>query len=262
MRSAYTILLLVASSTASASAQGTEEGRFVTGPSGFPVDARLIGSFLVDSANIHVHIDTARFWISKPSEVGRWIGGIAVAVAKNRSGSWTFDDRSKYLLVNQQLSLGDTLVRQGLDLSIPRAHVNALAGHWLVFSIALGSLEGRADLPPLTFVFVHTSHDLFAVSVVRRARRESHQEDPDVPLRLRGCSDLPPTNPTLGSGVVRLTFIVDTLGRVEPESIKSSKDSNPALVDAASLHVRTCRFSPSRIDHRLVRVETVMPIRF
>jgi len=63
-------------------------------------------------------------------------------------------------------------------------------------------------------------------------------------------------------GRVVVEFIVDTLGRAEPASIKVVQSTNSAFDQDAKAHVRRAMFRPGRNHGRPVRVLLALPIDF
>ena len=64
------------------------------------------------------------------------------------------------------------------------------------------------------------------------------------------------------SGQVTLQAIVDSTGRVEPNSIKTIQSSNPAFEQAARSYVLKAVWRPARVRGRAVRVLISIPIVF
>lgn len=63
-------------------------------------------------------------------------------------------------------------------------------------------------------------------------------------------------------GVARLTFVVDTLGRVEMPSVKVLESSHPAFAASVRAALPRMRFRPARIGPRAVRQLVEFPITF
>jgi protein TonB len=64
------------------------------------------------------------------------------------------------------------------------------------------------------------------------------------------------------SGVVDLQFIVDTLGRVEPGSVKVLESSHDPFAEAAIKAIRDSRFRPGRMNGEPIRQLVQQRIRF
>jgi hypothetical protein len=73
-------------------------------------------------------------------------------------------------------------------------------------------------------------------------------------------SDQPPVGP--GIEAVRLEFVVDTLGRAEPRTIRVIGSSAESFVNAAVAAVVTCAYRPGLIGGKRVRVRVQQDIRF
>ncbi len=63
-------------------------------------------------------------------------------------------------------------------------------------------------------------------------------------------------------GRVRLQFVVDTLGRVEPSSVRPIQSTHSQFVDAARRALLTCRYRPARFQEAPVRVLVQAPFVF
>jgi len=95
--------------------------------------------------------------------------------------------------------------------------------------------------------------DVFSVDVV--------QEKPE---RLAGP---PPVYPPLLQqagieGVVMVQAIIDTMGRVEPNSIKITQTANPGFNESAKTTVLKSLFRPARVYGKAVRVLIQIPIAY
>jgi TonB family protein len=64
------------------------------------------------------------------------------------------------------------------------------------------------------------------------------------------------------SGRVTLQAIVDTTGRVEPNSVKTVQSTNPAFEQAARTYILKALWRPARVHGRAVRVLVSIPIVF
>jgi protein TonB len=64
------------------------------------------------------------------------------------------------------------------------------------------------------------------------------------------------------SGLVKLRYVVDTTGRVEPTSIKVIESTHRGFEDPARESVEAAVFHPARIGERPVRQLANQPIRF
>jgi TonB family protein len=64
------------------------------------------------------------------------------------------------------------------------------------------------------------------------------------------------------AGVVRLEFIVDTLGRVRDGSLRVLASSHPLFLQAVRAGLATARFTPARVGGRKVMQRVEMPFEF
>ena len=64
------------------------------------------------------------------------------------------------------------------------------------------------------------------------------------------------------SAVAVLTFVLDTLGTIEPGSVTVQSATIPELADPARAAIATCRYEPGRIAGHGVRSRVVNKIRF
>jgi periplasmic protein TonB len=64
------------------------------------------------------------------------------------------------------------------------------------------------------------------------------------------------------AGSVLVEFVIDTLGRVEPASVRMVESSHPAFEGAARAAVLGARFRPAQLAGRLVRQITQQRVRF
>jgi TonB family protein len=92
------------------------------------------------------------------------------------------------------------------------------------------------------------------------------EEHVDVPVALERRSPLPRYPEALRSwrteGVARLTFVVDTLGRVEMGTVNVIESSHPAFAASVRATLPRMRFRPARIGERPVRQLVEFPITF
>jgi hypothetical protein len=241
----------------------TAGGPFVAHQLNGAVTATIVGSYAVDSLDIRVHVDSARLWRPASPEQEEWLGGIAVGIASSEQARWDILQRSPYLLLNQRLAGADTAVLHDLDFAVSRAHITSLPEHWLVFSLALGSLEGRADVPALAFWYAHSPRDLFDRIMVRALRRPpGRPEDADSQLSVISCPSPESVSSHWQGRSVQVSFVVDTSGRVEPASVKVLQQYAGTRGEAAGRYVRSCRFRAARVDGRLVRMKTQTTVQF
>ncbi len=87
----------------------------------------------------------------------------------------------------------------------------------------------------------------------------------DVPAELTRAvtPNYPPTMRALGrSGVVRVRYVVDTLGRVEAGSVVVVESSGESFTGSATEAVATMRFRPARVRGRPVRQLVEQVVRF
>ena len=63
-------------------------------------------------------------------------------------------------------------------------------------------------------------------------------------------------------GRVVLRFTIDTLGRVEPNSVGVVSSPNAEFSEAAIAALRTARFKPARINGKAVPADLRMPVNF
>ena len=64
------------------------------------------------------------------------------------------------------------------------------------------------------------------------------------------------------AGTVRALFVVDTLGRVEPESVRLLTVSHPLFGAAVRATLPRMRFEPARVGGRAVRQLVEFPVVF
>jgi TonB family protein len=86
----------------------------------------------------------------------------------------------------------------------------------------------------------------------------------DLPVLLAAS---PPAYPPLlrAAGVqgrVEIQVVVDTLGRVEPGTLRVVHSDNPAFEAPAIESLRGARFRPARVFGRAVRVLVQIPVAF
>jgi protein TonB len=63
-------------------------------------------------------------------------------------------------------------------------------------------------------------------------------------------------------GVARLQFVIDTLGRVEPRSVKVVETTHPAFALAVQAALPHMRFAPARVGSHAVRQLVEFPLQF
>ncbi len=97
------------------------------------------------------------------------------------------------------------------------------------------------------------SGDVFSVDVV--------QERPE---RLAGPQPMyPPLLMQAGiEGTVMVQAIIDTMGRVEPSSLKITQTANPGFNESAKQTVLKSLFRPARVYGRAVRVLIQLPVTY
>ncbi len=77
------------------------------------------------------------------------------------------------------------------------------------------------------------------------------------------CEQVPPPGTMAGrNGVVLLAYIVDTMGRVEPNSVRVLEASHRGFAPAAAASVRSCLLRPGRQDGRAVRTLVQQRVSF
>jgi len=80
---------------------------------------------------------------------------------------------------------------------------------------------------------------------------------------VRSCSaESPPEGLAGVDGAVVVAYIVDTLGRVEPASVRIVQASHAGLIPAAIASVRSCRLEPGRREGRAVRTALQQRVTF
>lgn len=88
----------------------------------------------------------------------------------------------------------------------------------------------------------------------------------DVPVVLDKRSPLPRFPQMLTSagveGMARLSFVVDTLGRVEPGTVLVLEATHPAFALAVQVNLPRMRFAPARVGGRAVRQLVEFPVQF
>ena len=88
------------------------------------------------------------------------------------------------------------------------------------------------------------------------------QEVPVRPKLQPGSVLYYPHTPDTTSGVVTVTLVVDTLGRVDPHSIRIMRSPSPAFTAAARAMVLSQSYSPGQLDQKRVQVLMQQDIRF
>ncbi len=63
-------------------------------------------------------------------------------------------------------------------------------------------------------------------------------------------------------GMVRVSFVVDTLGRVELETVRMVESTHPAFAVAVQVTLPRLRFAPARVGGRGVRQLVEFPVQF
>ena len=88
----------------------------------------------------------------------------------------------------------------------------------------------------------------------------------DIPVVLDTRSPLPRFPQMLESagveGMARLSFVVDTLGRVEPGTALVLESTHPAFAIAVQATLPRMRFAPARVGGRAVRQLVEFPVQF
>lgn len=78
-------------------------------------------------------------------------------------------------------------------------------------------------------------------------------QQPEYPARLRAARM---------EGRVVLQFVVDTLGRVEPTSIRAVQSTFSGFDESARRAISACRYRPARMNNQAVRVVVQAPVVF
>ena len=88
----------------------------------------------------------------------------------------------------------------------------------------------------------------------------------EIPVGLDRRSPLPRFPQSLRNagveGMVRVSFVVDTLGRVELETVRVVESSHPAFALAVQATLPRVRFTPARIGGHAVRQLVEFPVQF
>lgn len=88
----------------------------------------------------------------------------------------------------------------------------------------------------------------------------------EIPVVLDGRSPLPSFPRLLKNagveGMARLSFVVDTLGRVEPGTATVMESTHPAFALAVQAALPRLRFAPARVGGRAVRQLVEFPVQF
>jgi TonB family protein len=91
-------------------------------------------------------------------------------------------------------------------------------------------------------------------------------EQVEVPAAIEKGSPLPRFPSVMRSagveGAARFQFVVDTLGRVELETVREMESTNPAFAMAVRGTLPRMRFTPARVGGRVVRQLVESPIVF
>jgi protein TonB len=133
------------------------------------------------------------------------------------------------------------------------------------------TLEVRAhDGPPITARFNGAGLDAYLprlTSGCRGARTDSVYAESDVDGKAELLSvpkaEYPPILRRAGiHGTVIVHLVVDTVGRVEPGSLRVVSSPNPMFNEPALDALRHAVFRPARLHGRAVRVRVRLPIEF
>jgi TonB family protein len=132
--------------------------------------------------------------------------------------------------------------------------------------VALASQQAQlraigADTLPYSTDAVAVVEMLRADSVGHPAPRLASEltEKPEVV----GCDQVPPPASLDGrSGSVLLAYVVDTLGQVEPTSVRVLEASHRGFAPPAAATVRSCRLTPGRKDGQAVRTLVQQRVTF
>lgn len=122
-------------------------------------------------------------------------------------------------------------------------------------------IGGPADTVPVFNDDEAVLDSLLADSIGRMAPIAARElsEKPAV----RSCTAESPPGALAGvNGAVVVAYIVDTLGRVEPASVRIVQASHAGLIPAAIASVRSCRLVPGRREGRPVRTALQQRVTF
>ncbi|HEX6644293.1 MAG TPA: energy transducer TonB [Gemmatimonadales bacterium] len=176
----------------------------------------------------------SREWGEPDTSIGsarRWLRGPWTAAADTAADILT-------------VWLGDTVTDRHVALAAARELIGGPADTMPVFNddaAVLDSLlaDTAGKVAPVA------ARDLAEKPVVRECRAEA-----------------PPPSLAGVNGAVVVAYIVDTLGRVEPASVRIVQASHAGLMGAAIATVRTCRLDPGRRDGRPVRTALQQRVTF
>lgn len=225
------------------------------------------GRYAVDSLNVVIHLDSVRV-INADTRRADYLGGFAAGLGHTaRGGGWTIAQRSPFKVVDQYVGPGDTLRLGSIILSVPRTRIADIRHTWLVFEVALGDLLGRSDTEPMGYGYTHGNRSQFVDMVVPAAApgTAAGPEGKDEELELLYCPVGEYPEQLEGSGRKErfaVTFVVDTLGRVELGTLSIPAGVHPAFTAAVRKALSQCRFKPAGVDGRLVRSHAVQNMRF
>lgn len=157
-------------------------------------------------------------------------------------GSWTAAADTAVDILT--IWLGDTVTDRHVALASARELMGGPADTVPVFNDDQAVLDSLlADSVGRTAPVA--ARDLTEKPVVRSCRAES-----------------PPEALAGRNGAVVVAYIVDTLGRVEPASVRIVQASHAGLIPPAIASVRTCRLEPGRRDGRPVRTALQQRVTF
>ena len=122
-------------------------------------------------------------------------------------------------------------------------------------------IGGPADTVPV-FNDDQAVLDSLLADSVGRAAPVAARDLTEKPV-VRSCRAESPPDALAGrDGAVVVAYIVDTLGRVEPASVRIVQASHAGLIPAAIASVRTCQLEPGRRDGRPVRTALQQRVTF
>ncbi len=122
-------------------------------------------------------------------------------------------------------------------------------------------IGGPADTVPV-FNDDEAVLDSLLADSIGRAAPVAARDLTEKPV-VRSCrAESPPEALAGRNGAVVVAYIVDTLGRVEPASVRIVQASHAGLIPAAIASVRSCRLEPGRRDGRPVRTALQQRVTF
>ena len=198
------------------------------------------------------------------------------------------DSTVPYLTIREALTAPEALDRLERDWGRPDTAIGSARrwteGHWTaaadtavdILTIWLGDtvtdrhvalasarelIGGPADTVPV-FNDDEAVLDSLLADSAGRAAPVAARDLAEKPVVQSCRAESPPETLAGRNGAVVVAYIVDTLGRVEPASVRIVQASHAGLIPAAIASVRSCRLEPGRRDGRPVRTALQQRVTF